>query len=140
MCIWYRGIAEIRRKCQNDSLILLYHCKTYYPSRCSNHDKKKIHNIQLQRKFGCHSLEDKQWNCRKLKKEKYGVSGYSYSRVQIQAFYFKFYIFIKKAKRSLGEIGPSFYLRVCISQVYEKLYKEKEENAYSRVLNKISEA
>ena len=33
----------------------------------------------------------------KLKKEKYGVSGYSYSRVQIQAFYFKFYIFIKKS-------------------------------------------
>ena len=136
MCIWYRGIAEIRRKCQNDSLILLYHSKTYNPSRCSNHDKKKIHNIQLQRKFGCHSLEDKQWNWKKRSTVCQAIATVaSKSKHSILNFISS----LKKAKRSLGEIGPSFYLRVCISQVYEKLYKEKEENAYSRVLNKISE-
>lgn len=30
-------------------------------------------------------------------------------------------------KEILKEIGPSFHLRVCISQVYEKLYKEKRK-------------
>lgn len=120
MCIWYRRIAELRRKCQNDSLILVYYWITHNASRCSNHEKKKIHNIQLQRKFGCHSLEDKQWN---WKKEKFRVSSYSYSRVQIEAF-----DFISSLKKEiLKEIGPSFHLRVCISQVYEKLYKEKRK-------------
>lgn len=119
MCIWYRGIAELRRKCQNDSLILLYHWITYNPSRCSTHEKKKTHNIQLQRKFGCHSLEDEQWNWKKRSSVCQAIATVACKS--------KHSILYLHKKEILKEIGPSFHLRVCISQVYEKLYKEKRK-------------
>lgn len=115
MCIWYRSIAELRRKCQNDSLILLYHWITYNPSRCSTHEKKKTHNIQLQRVV---------WKTNNETEKKRSSVCQAIATVASKS---KHSILYLHKKEILKEIGPSFHLRVCISQVYEKLYKEKRK-------------